>query len=158
MFPRTSPFSKKRVHSIRPLYSPDSKKIAFLEQTKVINTKDTLYNLVYWDIGLDTIYTVCTDKKVQSFNWSKNGSSIYYSSGTNIVDINVFELYTEKTVKLNTANRTGNEFNPRPYKYLDQNGVLFNYQQGENHYIYWQSLNDGQIFNLIDQSGSYYLP
>ncbi len=155
---KPSLFSAPQKHSIRPLYSPNSKMIAYLEQTKIINTKDTLYNLVYWDILIDTTYTVCRDKKIDSFNWSKGGDQIFFSSGTNVHDINRYTLATDKTSKLNTSVSTGNEVNPRPYSYLKIDGLLFNYQEGDNSSIYWQSFSNKKIFNLIDNSGRYTLP
>ncbi|MGL1902699.1 MAG: hypothetical protein OCC49_11220 [Fibrobacterales bacterium] len=150
---RPAAFSRTNTHASHPKYSPDSKNIAFMERSDIVNGNDTLFNVLYWDIDLDTLYTVCEGKHVKDFSWNRDGTEILFSSGINITDINIFSLATERTHKLNTTLVTGSEYQPFPYRYLGQDGILYNYREGKKNSIYWQSQSDGKTYNLIDNSG-----
>jgi TolB protein len=143
-------------NGIKPRWSPDGKRLAYLGQDPQTSPH---YNLEVFDLTRNKTVILTEGSKVQDFLWSGDGKKIYYSSGINVMDLNVFNLDSLNHHKLTLPLSSGfrNELNPTLLHRGGREGVMFEAVTDKASQIIWIDPVTKQEEIMVNLPGYNYL-
>ncbi|MFC1586481.1 TolB family protein [Fibrobacterota bacterium] len=143
-------------NAIRPKWSPDGKRLAFLAQDP---SRTSFYNLEVFTFSDNNVTKVAEGVKIGSFCWSRDGRMVFYSSGINVMDLNVFKLDSMIHRKVTSSRIAGvrNELNPRIFPLGDRDGLMFEAVTESSSKIIWLDLETREEKPLVELPGYNFL-
>ncbi len=143
--------SSQEKHASKPGWDVTENWLSFVERNPNDRNDESLK---LFNLADGQIIDVTTNISIHSYCWGPYGEKIYYSTGVNFYDINVYDINTKVHSKLsNNAEQLRSETNPIPFIYQKRLGILFESKENQNFNIRWVDLEDKKEIKIITLPG-----